>query len=357
MRIEARSLAKAFDGRPVLADASLSLDRPGIYALVGPNGSGKTTLMRLLALLEKADLGSVKYDDSLKVPGLDPKAAKELRRRMVLVHNPAVMLSGSLIYNASYGLRVRGLPSAKARSAVAGLLESLSLSGLEGREARTLSAGEAQRLALARAMALDPEIIFLDEPTANLDPLSSKLIERTISELGGRGKTVVLASHNLWQVERLAGWIWFLNEGRIDLYGPAEQVLHQGDQSFWSRFLGRDNVLSGTVERTDGRTFFLTGGARFEVVSGIEGRAVASLNPSEVILSREPFHSSARNVLEGSVVSVAAEGGLHQVTVDVGVPLAAVVTRASYGELGIKAGAKIYAVFKASAVRVWREEA
>jgi len=355
VRIEASGLAKAFDGRPVLSGVSLSADKSGIYALVGPNGSGKTTLMRLLALLEKSDGGEISYYGGLKAPGLDREAAKALRRRMVLVHNPAVMLSGSVLYNAGYGLRVRGLPHGEARSRVAGLLDKLSLSGLEGREARTLSAGEAQRLALARALAADPEMVFLDEPTANLDPLSVKLIERTVADMGRSGRTVVLASHNIWQVERLAGWIWFLNDGRIELSGPADQVLHRGDQSFWSRFLGRDNVYSGLVARRGDKSYLEIGPVSFEVVSDIEGRAAASLGPSEVILSREPLRSSARNVLKGVVREAAPEGGLYRVTVDARIPLVSVITKASWDELGLAEGGEVYAVFKASAVRVWRE--
>lgn len=356
MRIEARGLEKAFDGKPVLAGVSLTVDHPGVYALVGPNGSGKTTLMRLLALLDRPDSGAVSYDGGLISPGLGYDEAKALRRKMVLVHNPAVMLSGSVRYNAGYGLRVRGLPPGQAQNRISGLLEKLGLLGLERRQAKTLSAGESQRLALARAMAFDPEVIFLDEPTANLDPMSAELIEQNIAELGGSGKTVLIASHNLWQVERLAKWIWFLNNGRIELSGPADQVLHQGDQAFWGRFLGRDNLYSGIMVRQGDKTYFHVGEAQIAVVSQIEGRAVASLNPSEVILSKEPIRSSARNVLKGRVSRVSSEGGLYRVTVDAGIPVVSVITKASWDELDLAEGGEVYAVFKASAVRVWREE-
>lgn len=355
MRIEARGLSKTFDGRAVLADVSLMIDKPGIYALVGPNGSGKTTLMRLLALLERPDSGSVDID-GVAASGAAREAVAAMRRRMVLVHNPAIMLSGSVLYNAGYGLMVRGTTSAESRTRISQLLEKLSLAGFESRQARTLSAGEAQRLALARALAAEPETLFLDEPTANLDPLSARLIEKTVTEMGSSGKTVILASHNLWQVERLAEWIWFLNNGRIELSGPSHQVLHRGDQAFWSRFLGRDNVYSGTVVRRGDKTYLEIGTVAFEVVSDIEGRAEASLGPSEVILSREPFRSSARNVLKGTVGGVISEGGLYKVTLDAGIPLVSLITKASWDELGLNPGDEVYAVFKATAVRLWREE-
>ncbi len=355
MKIEACGLTKKFDGTSVLSDVTLSIDIPGIYALVGPNGSGKTTLLRILALLEKPDSGSLEING--EAAGIVcRRAATTWQRKMVLVHSPAVMLSGSVRYNAEYGLRVRGQPRAGRRARVAALMEKLGLSGLEQREAGLLSAGEAQRLALVRALAWEPEIIFLDEPTANLDPLSAKLIEQAIVALERAGRTVVLASHNLWQVERLARWIWFLNQGRIELAGPAEQVLHQGDRSFWSKFLGRDNVFSGSVACREGRKVFSAPGASFEVVTGLEGRAAASLNPAEIILSLEPLASSARNVLPGTIQEVISEGGLYKVMMDAGLPLVAVITKASWEEMGLKKGKKVYAIFKASAVRVWREE-
>ncbi len=354
MRITARGLAKAFEGRPVLEDVCLSVEHPGIYALVGPNGSGKTTLMRLLTLLERPDSGAIEID-GLSVFS-DSKGYADLRRRLVLVHNPAVMLSGTVLYNAEYGLKVRGWPRGQRLARLAEWLERMSLSGCERRQAKTLSAGEAQRLALVRALAVDPEAIFLDEPTANLDPLSAGIIERTIEELGRSGRTVVLASHHLWQVERLADWIWFLNNGRIELSGPAQQVLHQGDRSFWSRFLGRDNLFVGIVKSFKGRRIFDTSRIKFEVVAEWDGRALASLNPGEIILSLKPLLSSARNVIPGRITNLSSRGGLYKVAVDIGEVLYAVVTRASAEALKLKVGKKVYVVFKASAVRVWREE-
>lgn len=355
MRIKARGLAKSFEGKTVLAGASLSVEHPGIYALVGPNGSGKTTLMRILALLEKADAGRITFD-GLEITNIKSAAAAGLRQRMVLVHSPAVMLSGSVRYNAGYGLRVRGLPPGQERSRISDLLEKLGLAGFENREARTLSSGEAQRLALARALAVDPEVIFLDEPTANLDPLSARLIEHSILELGRSAKAVVLASHNLWQVERLAEWIWFLNYGRIELSGPATQILSGAGHRLWSLFWGRDNLYSGYVEREEGTAVFKAGQVSFEVVSDLQGPATASLNPAEVILSREELHSSARNVKRGRVMEIEAESGIYRVRIDIGLPLVAMITKASGEELKLDIGSEVYAVFKASAVRVWREE-
>jgi len=353
VRIAASGLVKSFDRRRVLDGVSLEVGAPGVHALVGPNGSGKTTLMRLLALLERPDEGTITYDG-------DPAGAAEtraaaLRRRMALVHNPAVMLSGTVRYNVGYGPMVRRAPSGDRRRLVEELLESMSLGGFGRREARTLSAGEIQRVALARAMAAGPETLFLDEPTANLDPLSARTIEQAIAGLARRGVRIVLATHNLWQVERLADRLWFLNDGRISLSGPAADILHRGDQAFWGRFLGRDNLFSGEVVREAGRAVFRAGSAAFEVVSDLEGKALASLNPNEIILSRGRLASSARNTLAGPVTGMAFEDGVYKVAIDAGIPLIAAVTKASRDELGLDGGVNVFATFKASAVRVWKE--
>ena len=356
MRIVAQNISKSFDGKAVLKDITLTIDKPGIYALVGPNGSGKTTLMRMLALLEKVDSGDLKYKDRDEDEYLSINSIPGVRKKMALIHNPAVMFSGSVQYNAGYGLRVRGVSRTARTEKVLRSLESLSLAGFEKREAKTLSAGEIQRVALARALVIEPDLIFLDEPTANLDPLSAKLIEQTILELARRGKKVVLATHNLWQVERIADWVWFLNDGVISISGTAQDVLHKGDQAFWGKFLGRDNMFAGEIVALVNGKSFKAGNVSFEVATDITGPAMASLNPNEIILSAQKLTSSARNVMEGVITEAVSEGGLYKITLDVGLPLAVAITKASWDEMGLQKGSKVYAVFKASSVRVWREE-
>lgn len=350
MKITVQNISKSYDGKPILKDISLILESPGIYALVGPNGSGKTTLMRILAGLEKTDSGAVRCE-KLGSEGYEDG----IRRRMTLIHNPAVMFSGSVGYNISFGLKVRGVSGKAVRRQVKPALEHLSLVGFEKREAKTLSAGEIQRVALARALVIDPEIVFLDEPTANLDPLSAKLIEKTILDLASRGKKVILATHNLWQVERIADWVWFLNDGMISISGTVQDVLHKGDQAFWGKFLGRDNLFNGEVIATEKGKSFKVGKVYFEVATEIAGPAMASLNPSEIILSTRKLASSARNVLEGMITEAISEGGLYKVSVNCGLPLTAAITKASWDEMNLKVGNKVYAVFKASSVRVWKE--
>ncbi|MDP2807559.1 MAG: TOBE domain-containing protein, partial [bacterium] len=180
--------------------------------------------------------------------------------------------------------------------------------------------------------------------------------EKTILELAFRGKKVVLATHNLWQVERIADWVWFLNDGVISISGTAQDVLHKGDQAFWGKFLGRDNLFKGEINNLGNGKLFRCGNASFEVVTELDGPAMASLNPNEIILSTQKLVSSARNVLEGVVTEAVSESGLYKVTVDIGLLLDAAITKASWDEMGLQKGGRVYVVFKASSVRVWKEE-
>ncbi|HAD81388.1 TPA: hypothetical protein DCG35_02730 [Candidatus Edwardsbacteria bacterium] len=177
-----------------------------------------------------------------------------------------------------------------------------------------------------------------------------------------------MATHNLWQVERIADWVWFLNDGVISISGTAQDVLHKGDQAFWGKFLGRDNIFAGQIENIGNRKSFKINGVSFEIVTELEGPAMASLNPNEIILSSQKLVSSARNVLEGVVTEAVSEGGLYKATVDVGVlarqsmsqnggvALDVAITKASWDEMGLQKGSRVYAVFKASSVRIWKEE-
>ena len=184
------------DGDTVLDGLNLDIDR-GTTALVGPSGAGKSTLLRLLNRLADPDRGTVRFhgDD---VRGLDPL---ELRRRACLVPQLPALLEGSVADNVRFGPELRGDGVDVERSlARAGLGSSYA-----GRPAERLSVGEQQRVMLARALALEPEVLLLDEPTAALDEQARLGVERTLADLGGRaGVSVVLVTHDRPQAERLA---------------------------------------------------------------------------------------------------------------------------------------------------------
>ena len=189
----------------ILDDISLVLDAGAPTVLIGPNGAGKTTLLRAAMGLIPVTRGRITWG------GRD---ASPPDRRAILFQRPA-MLRRSAAGNVRYALAAAGVPRAARNERTAKLLALVGLSGLERRPARRLSGGEQQRLALARALARDPAVLFLDEPAASLDPAATKAIEDIVRAIAARGVKVVMSTHDLGQAKRVAGDVVLLHRGRL----------------------------------------------------------------------------------------------------------------------------------------------
>jgi tungstate transport system ATP-binding protein len=197
----------------MLERISLRLEPGAPTVLVGPNGSGKTTLIRLGMGLCSPTAGSVTWGGRTQSPG---------DRRAMVFQRP-IMLRRTAAANVAFALATVGMNRKERSTRAADLLRRVGLEGLAFRPARRLSGGEQQRLALARALARDPEILFLDEPTASLDPAATKAVEDIVRSIVDCGITIVMATHDLGQARRLAGDIVFLVRGRIVEHAPAER--------------------------------------------------------------------------------------------------------------------------------------
>ncbi len=205
--IELRGICKRYGGTFALNDVSLEVMEGEILSVVGHSGAGKTTLLRILALLEKPDSGEYIYDGR--------KAGEWMRKRVTMVFQKPVMFSTSVFNNVAYGLRLRGYRRNELREIVKRALKLVNLEGYEKLNAKRLSGGEQQRVAIARAIAIQPELLLMDEPTANLDPANASIIEEVIKEVAKSGTTVVLATHNLFQAKRLSDRVAHIFAGRI----------------------------------------------------------------------------------------------------------------------------------------------
>jgi tungstate transport system ATP-binding protein len=213
------AVTHSYGGRTVLQIGALEVFAGEVLCLVGPTGAGKSTLLRLLAGLEAPTTGQVRFGDcclgSQDVP-------LEVLRRITLVFQRPVLLAGTVRANVDYGLRLRGLDRNSSR--VEEVLAALHLKTLAARSSRTLSGGETQLVALARALVLYPEVLLLDEPTANLDPARVALVEGAIAAAHRvRRTTIVWATHNLFQARRMAERVAFLLEGQLVEAAPAQE--------------------------------------------------------------------------------------------------------------------------------------
>ena len=201
-------------GVTILDRITLRIEAGPPTVLIGPNGSGKTSLLRTAMGVDRPTQGRVTWGGLENAPPI---------RRSIVLQRPA-MLRRTVAANLSYALRVAGIPHRAGR--IDELLAMVGLVGLNKRPARRLSGGEQQRLALARALARDPAVLFLDEPTASLDPASTKAIEDIIRAIAASGIKIVMSTHDLGEARRLAGEIVLLHRGRVVEHGDAAQLLN-----------------------------------------------------------------------------------------------------------------------------------
>ncbi len=206
-----RGLGFNVGGLRILSDVTLTLLPGAPTVILGPNGAGKSLLLRLLHGLVEPTAGEVSW------AGREGDAA----RRQAMVFQRPVLLRRSVLANVLYPLRLAGAADREARAVAA--LDLVGLTALADRPARRLSGGEQQRLALARAAATNPDVLFLDEPCASLDPAATRAVEGIVATLAARGTKIVMTTHDLGQARRLAGEVVFLHGGRLLEHTPAAQ--------------------------------------------------------------------------------------------------------------------------------------
>jgi tungstate transport system ATP-binding protein len=213
--LEARALTVRFNGHTALEDVSFAIDGTRPAVILGANGAGKSVLLRVLHGLIPPTSGEVLWAGQ----AARPKEQAMAFQRPVLLRRPALA-------NVEYGLAVNGVPAGPRERLAREALERVGLSHLADRQSRVLSGGEQQRVALARAWALKPRALFLDEPTASLDPGASSEVERIVREIQAAGTAIVMTTHNLGLARRTGGEILFLHEGRLAERAPTDDFFN-----------------------------------------------------------------------------------------------------------------------------------
>ena len=282
----------SYGGPPVLSVDRLEIQSGEIVALVGPNGAGKTTLLHALAFLQ------TNYRGALRFFGQPPSSDKLLafRRRVGLLLQNPYLFQGSVLSNVVWGLRIRGIPKITSTQRAMAALEKVGLAGFEHRDARTLSGGESQRLALARALALEPDVFLLDEPGNHMDRESIQRTEEIVRELNrDQGKTVVLTTHNLLQAQAMAHRVLPIFQGRLVTVSP-------------------DNLFRGSITAAG---VFDTGRMQMAVPPEVTTGTYLSIDPAAISLSEER-PSASGNSFRGTIVSLSLAGSSMRVVVDAG---------------------------------------
>ena len=356
--IEVRSLYKRYGEKDVLKNININVEKGEVFALIGPTGAGKTTLLRLIDLLDMPTSGRIYFDGiDVTEPG---RVRLEARRRMAFVLQKPVVFNTTVYDNIAYGLKWRGVGKSSLHQKVSGILEMVNLSADKDRNARTLSGGEAQRVAIARAIVIEPEVLLLDEPTANLDPISTSRIEELITNIIHRyDTTIIMATHDMSQGQRLADRIGVLINGEIHQTGGWREIFTSPRNREVAEFVGIENIMDGViVANEEGVVAIDVSGNVIEAVSDYQvGEEVcACLRPEDITLALSPASSSARNSFIGGITRVASVEPLIRIEIDCGFRLMALVTKRSAEELGLEKGKKVYATFKATGVHIIKQE-
>src|SRR3989440_4858707 len=332
--LELVEVRHAYQGRVVLDLERFAVPPGAAIAVVGPNGSGKSTLLRLLALLERPSAGRVLLNGAVVTPG------GAARRRVTLVEQRPILFQATIRENMEFGLQVRGMRRAEVNRRVEDVAARLAITPLLGRRRHELSDGEVQRVAVARALAVEPDVLLLDEPASSADRAAALTLYRALAEeRARRPMAVCLASHQLEDAYRWADDVRALADGRLSPVTPENlfrvelQAAESGDLK---------HACVGTIE--------------IAAMTDKTGPAILAVPPTDIFVSREPLASSARNTFPVRVTSLARrrphDGAVH-VTADVGVELVAVITEEAVRDLALAPGTPVVFSFKASAVRVF----
>ena len=337
---------------------SLQVERGEILSLIGPNGAGKTTLLLTLSCLTKPTQGEISFRGR-KIGSDYP--VFEYRRNLAVVFQEPLLFNTTVFKNVASGLTIRRMQKEEIRRIVKESLERFGISHLGERSARTLSGGEAQRTSLARAFAIRPEILFLDEPFASLDPPTREsLLDDLQRVLQQTQTTTIFATHDRMEALRLSDRIAVMQGGKILQIGSPGEVMNHPVDEFVASFVGVETILVGEVIRRAGGTFVAAiSEQEIEAVGDVaRGESVVlCIRPENVILSPSDSKeaTSARNVFHGRIVRIVPLGFFHKIELDCGFPLVAYVTRHSVENLSLVEGKDVKASFKATAIHVVRK--
>lgn len=345
-------------GVTVLDISELKVEQGRILALIGPNGAGKSTLLLTMAGLLKPDRGKIYYRGN----PVDNSAGRSLMRRSVsVVFQEPLLLNTSVYKNVALGLKFRRLTGSEIEKSVEESLDYFGISSLATRSAKTLSGGEAKRVSLARAFALKPEVIMMDEAFNSLDPPTRETLIDDLRHILEKTKiTAVLALHDREETLRLAQDVTVMAEGKIIQSGTTTEIFNQPDSEFVANFVGTETILEGSVKRSNaGLMEISVDGKIIEAVGNIlPGQDVyCCIRPENITVSPAiPEKTSARNVFEAKIQKIIRQAFFYKMILDCGFPVVAYITVSSCDELGICEGSMVAVSFKATAVHVMRRE-
>lgn len=361
--LEISDLKKKYNSKFCLDVNNLYAGKGKILTIIGPNGSGKSTLIRLINLLERPDEGKIYFNGHEITNGEVSQA--EVRKKMAVVFQEPLLFNTSVYSNIIMGLKIRKIKLSGVKDRIDYFTGKLKITDLLNRSTKNLSGGEKQRVSLARALVLDPELLLLDEPLANIDQSSRESLRADLfGVLRGYGKSVVYVTHDRNEAMVLADDIAVMDRGKILQFAGKEEIFRKPVNEFIARFVGVETLVDGVILERKGNVCKVGVTARksnieVSVVSQERRgtRVTLAIRPEDVILYSTEIsseESSAMNLFKGKITEIRDIGIFKRIEIDCGFPLSSFVTQNSVNRLKLALGKEITAAVKASSIHMFK---
>lgn len=323
---------------------------PGEYLMIlGPTGAGKTILLETIAGIYPPDEGKV-YLNGRDITQLPPR-----KRNIGMVYQDFMLFPHlNVEENIRYGTRSKNISKQEVSQKVHQLTDLLGITHLLKRHPATLSGGEKQRISIARALIMDPEILLLDEPLSALDTETRAKLRKELRRIHALTQTTMIhVTHSFDEAFLLGNRMAIMNNGEIVQTGQPSEVFRKPNSRFVAQFLGVTNVFQGEAVMDNGDPCVNVNGLKIWSASIASGKVYASVRPEDILVSFAPIESSARNSFQGEIQEISDAGIVLKITVNAGIPFVAAVTRRSFLDMGLDQGKKVFLTFKANDVHVF----
>jgi tungstate transport system ATP-binding protein len=311
-----------------LSDINIEINKSNIISIVGPNGSGKTSLLNILSFLNLPHAGILIYKDE----ELNRRNIAEFKKTVGYVQQNPYLLRGTVFKNIELGLKLKHIDKGIRIKKVFEIMKLLGITELSERSSRSLSGGEAQKVAIAQVLVLEPEVLILDEPFAYLDKKSIRDIEHIVIDLKGElKKTVIFTTHNQIQAQCLADDIYSVVKGKV----------------FEAHLV---NLFNGVLDSR--HNTFNTGKLSISMPDGTEQAEHIAIEPKQIVLSKEKLDSSMQNSFSGKIIGMNEENGQIKLSINVGEQIQSTITHKALEKLKLSIGSDVWISFKSSSILI-----
>lgn len=355
--IELKNLSKTGhnSSKKILEKINLNIYKKRTLGLIGPTGSGKTSLLRLINMIDNPSSGDIYYK-GININNI--KNQLEIRRKITMVFQKPIVFKGTVFENIYYGLNIRNKEKKESEKNILNILKNVGLKGYEDQDAATLSGGEIQRVALARALIIKPEILLLDEPTANLDPNSTEKIEKVIENIQkNKDVAIVMSTHNLIQGQRLCDEIAIINKNIFQI-GKSEEIFRKPKNKFVAKFVGMKNIIKGiATKKSENLTSIKIKNLNIISSNQTDSEDVyISIRPEDITVTTSKVNSNQLNQFMGKIISYKDNGALIELKVNVNNNCFILYsTRKNFFDLEIEMDSTVWIQFKMSSVHIFND--